>query len=107
MARKQGVQTLTELAESFGVSVGHMETGYYAPSVWLRPGGNGYKLIRPDANPDADPNHPFYDQVIVFSGALMSSTRQMAHDRPAEPSSSFRREDVSANERTQFGTTAR
>jgi DNA polymerase-3 subunit epsilon len=80
MARKQGVQTLAELAESFGVIVGHMETGYYAPSVWLRPGGNGYKLIRPDANPDADPDHPFYDQVIVFSGALMSRTRQMAWD---------------------------
>lgn len=80
MARKQGTQTLADLAESFGVSVGHMETGYYAPSVWLRAGGNGYKLIRPDANPDADPDHPFYGQVIVFTGALMSRTRQMAWD---------------------------
>jgi DNA polymerase III epsilon subunit-like protein len=80
MAKKQGDQMLADLAESFGVSVGHMEAGYYAPSVWLRPGGHGCKLIRPDANPDADPGHPFHGRVIVFTGALMSRTRQMAWD---------------------------
>jgi DNA polymerase III epsilon subunit-like protein len=80
MARKQGAQTLAGLAESFGVRIGHMEHGYYAPSVWRSPGGHAYKLIRPDANPDADPDHPFYGRVIVFTGALMSRTRQMAWD---------------------------
>jgi hypothetical protein len=40
----------------------------------------GHRLIRPGANPDADPDHPFYGQVIVFTGALMSRTRQMAWD---------------------------
>jgi Exonuclease len=80
MARKQGDQTLADLAESFRVSVGHMETGYYAPSAGLRPGGHGCELIRPDANPDADPGHPFHGRVIVFTGALMSRTRQMAWD---------------------------
>ena len=78
MARKQGAQTLADLAGSFGVSIGHMETGHYAPSVWRRPGGHGHKLIQPDANPDADPDHHFYGRVIVFTGALMSRTRQMA-----------------------------
>ena len=38
MARKQGAQTLADLAWSFGVSIGHMETGHYAPSVWRSPG---------------------------------------------------------------------
>ena len=80
MARKQGAQTLADLAGSFGVSIGHMETGYYAPSVWRRPGGHGRKLIQPDANPDADPDHPFYGRVMVFTGTLMSRTRQMAWD---------------------------
>ena len=80
MARKQGAQTLADLAESFGVSIGHMATGYYAPSVWCRPGGHTSKLIRPDANPEADPDHPFYGRVVVFTGALMSRTRQMAWD---------------------------
>ena len=50
MARKQGAQTLADLAGSFGISVGHMETGYYAPSMWRRPDGHAYKLIRPEAN---------------------------------------------------------
>jgi DNA polymerase-3 subunit epsilon len=84
MARKQGAQTLAELAGSFGVSIGHMETGSYAPSIWRRPGSgghdHGHNLIRADVNPDADPDHPFYGKVIVFTGALMSRTRQIAWD---------------------------
>jgi DNA polymerase III epsilon subunit-like protein len=80
MARKQGAQTLADLAESFGVSIGHMETGHYTPSAWHRPGGHSSALIRPDANPDADPNHPFYGRFMVFTGRLMSRTRQMAWD---------------------------
>jgi DNA polymerase III epsilon subunit-like protein len=80
MATKQGAQTLTDLAESLGVRVGHMETGHYSPSVWRAPGGHAYKLIRADAEPGADPGHPFYGRVIVFTGTLMSRTRQMAWD---------------------------
>jgi DNA polymerase-3 subunit epsilon len=80
MARKQGTQTLEALAESFSIHIGHMEHGYYAPSVWRSPGGNAHKLTRHDANPDADPDHPFYGRVIVFTGTLTSRTRQMAWD---------------------------
>lgn len=78
MATKQSAQTLATLADSFGVRIGHMETGYYSGSVQRSSGGHG--LIRADANPDADPDHPFYGRVIVFTGALMSRTRQMAWD---------------------------
>jgi DNA polymerase III epsilon subunit-like protein len=84
MASKQGAQTLAGLAESFGVRIGHMETGHYTPSVWRGPGGHAHKLTRPDVNPDADPDHPFYGRVIVFTGALMSRTRQMAWDDVAK-----------------------
>jgi DNA polymerase-3 subunit epsilon len=84
MASKQGAHTLAGLAESFGVRIGHMEHGYYAPSMWRGPGRHGHKLIRPDANPDADPDHHFYGRVIVFTGALMSRTRQMAWDDVAK-----------------------
>lgn len=79
MATKQGAHTLAELAESFGVRMGHMENGYYSPSTRRSPGGHT-QLIRAGANPDADPDHPFYGRVIVFTGALMSRTRQMAWD---------------------------
>ena len=80
MARKQGAQTLADLARSFGVSIGHVADGHYTPSMWRGPGGHAYKLIRPDANSDADPDHPFYGRVIVFTGELMSRTRQEAWD---------------------------
>jgi DNA polymerase III epsilon subunit-like protein len=78
MARKQGAQTLAELAGIFDVRIGHMETGCYSGSVRRSRGGHG--LIRGDANADADPDHPLYGRVIVFTGALMSRTRQMAWD---------------------------
>jgi DNA polymerase III subunit epsilon len=78
MARKQGAQTLAELADSFEVSIGHMETDYYAGSVHKYK--HAYGLIRADVNPDGDPGHPFYAKVVVFTGALMSRTRQMAWD---------------------------
>jgi len=78
LARKQGAQTLAELADSFSVRIGHMETGYY--SATARRGSGGHALIRSGANPDADLDHAFYARVIVFTGALMSRTRQMAWD---------------------------
>lgn len=77
MARKQSTQTLEGLADSFGVRIGHMEAGLYSGSVQR---SSGHRLIRADANPDADPDHPFYGRVIVFTGTLMSRTRQMAWD---------------------------
>lgn len=80
MARKHGAQTLADLARSFGVSIGHMGTGHYAPCVWRNPDGRAYKLIRPDANPGADPDHPLCGKVMVFTGTLTSRTRQMAWD---------------------------
>jgi DNA polymerase III subunit epsilon len=77
MARKQDAETLAQLAESFDVRIGHMEEGRYTPSA--RGGhGSGYKLLRPDANPCADPDHPFYGRILVFTGTLQSRTRQMA-----------------------------
>jgi DNA polymerase III subunit epsilon len=42
----------------------------------------GTNLVVPDANPDADPAHPLYGQVIVFTGAL-SIPRQVAWDAVA------------------------
>ncbi len=80
MARKQGAQTLADLAGSFGVSIGHLTNGHYTASMWRGPDGHAYKLIRPDTNPHAEPDHPFYGRVIVFTGALMSRTRQEAWD---------------------------
>jgi DNA polymerase-3 subunit epsilon len=83
MARKQGADTLAELATSFYVCIGHLEEGRYTSSARGSHGG-GYKLIRPDANPDADPDHPFYGRVLVFTGTLQSRTRQTAWEQVAK-----------------------
>jgi DNA polymerase-3 subunit epsilon len=80
MARKQGTQAFADLAESLHVRIGHMEDNYYAGCV----ARDAYKLSLPDINSDADPDHPFYGRVIVFTGALMSRTRQMAWEDAAK-----------------------
>lgn len=72
MASKHGADTLAQLAESLHVHIGHMEADLYAASA------GSCKLVRPDASPDAQPDHPFYGRVVVFTGALQSRTRQMA-----------------------------
>lgn len=84
MARKQGADTLAELADSFGVRIGHMEDGRYRPSAKRSPAGHGHKLTHLDSSDDLDPDHPLYGRVIVFTGALQSRTRQMAWDDVAK-----------------------
>ncbi|MEU3169518.1 exonuclease domain-containing protein [Streptosporangium sp. NPDC006930] len=38
----------------------------------------------PDANPNADPNGPFYGLTVCFTGTLLSMTRKEAHDQLAD-----------------------
>jgi DNA polymerase III epsilon subunit-like protein len=77
MARKQGAGTLRQLADTFSVRIGHVEEGRYAGSACGYSNGR-YSPARPEPNPDAAPEHPFYGRVIVFTGSLQSRTRQEA-----------------------------
>lgn len=76
LSRREEVASIHDLAARFRIRVGHMESGIYLGSVH-RVSATG-ALIRPDANPDADPEHPLYGRVCVFTGALMTMTRQIA-----------------------------
>lgn len=78
MATREGVTDLYELAPRFKVRVGHMMSGIYKGSVCTATGNGG--LVAAEANPDADKDGYLYDRVVVFTGALMSMTRQMAWD---------------------------
>jgi DNA polymerase III epsilon subunit-like protein len=82
LANKQRVASLTELAESVRVGVGRMSAGIYTGSVAISSGG-GNTLVQPDLNPDADPDSYLYDRVVVFTGKLLSMTRQIAWDECA------------------------
>lgn len=69
------------LAAALGVHVGRMTAGVYTGCIQV---GTGYRLTHPDINPDADPAHALYGQVMVFTGALMTMTRQIAWDTVAQ-----------------------
>jgi DNA polymerase III epsilon subunit-like protein len=80
LATRSGADDLDALAGSVGVCIGRMSPGIYLGSV-VRSGGMG--LVRPDLNPKADPDGYLYDHVVVFTGTLMSMTRQIAWEECA------------------------
>lgn len=83
IARKHGCHSLEALAQVADMRIGHMETGTYRPSALAR---RNHGLIQPDrsAEVDVDVDHPLYNRVLVFTGGLMSMTRQEAWDRVAQ-----------------------
>ncbi|WP_285182845.1 exonuclease domain-containing protein [Rhodococcus sp. MEB032] len=85
LAAAQGVSDLDALAASVGVSIGRMAGGRYKGSVATVPstGGGSSPLLQPDINPNADPGGYLYGRVVVFTGALMSMTRQIAWEECA------------------------
>ena len=76
MARTKRANDLAALASEHMVRIGHMSSGIYKGSVCTL--GGGGKLVAPEANPDADRDGYLYGRVVVFTGALMSMTRQIA-----------------------------
>lgn len=85
LAAAQGVSDLDALATSVGVSIGRMAGGTYKGSVATVPskGGGSSPLLQPDLHPNADPDGYLYGRVVVFTGALMSMTRQIAWEECA------------------------
>ncbi|WP_085098853.1 exonuclease domain-containing protein [Mycobacterium paraense] len=78
LASVNAIQDLEELAASAGVCIGHMRSGVYKGSVSIS--GSGGRPVRGELNPDADPGGYLYGRVVVFTGSLLSMTRQVAWD---------------------------
>lgn len=83
-----GLATLSEaadldtLASSVGVIIGEMSSGIYRGNVVVSSGVS--KLVRPEINPHADRDGYLYGRVVVFTGRLMSMTRQIAWEQCAQ-----------------------
>ena len=83
LADANGAGDVGTLAESVGVRIGHMNSGLYVGSVARSSGGGLSRLAQAELNPDADPEGYLYGRVVVFTGALMTMTRQVAWDECA------------------------
>lgn len=77
LAARHEVETLDELARAAGIQVGRMRSGIYKGSVAV---SGSAALLRSDVNPAADEDGYLFGRVVVFTGALMSMTRQIAWD---------------------------
>lgn len=82
LSAQLSASTLDDLAGCVHVGIGHMSAGTYKGSTAISSGG-GSNLVQPDLNPDADPNGYLYSRVVVFTGTLMSMTRQIAWEECA------------------------
>jgi DNA polymerase-3 subunit epsilon len=81
LADEAGVDTLADLAAAHRMSIGHMSSGTYIGSVATGVGSRGFTPI--EVNPDADPDGYLYGRVVVFTGTLMSMTRDVARQECA------------------------
>lgn len=77
LADLQKVDDLEDLATSIGVRIGVMSNGLYKGSVVTHAGAGGV-LVQPELDPNADPEGYLYGRMVVFTGSLMSMTRQIA-----------------------------
>jgi DNA polymerase III epsilon subunit-like protein len=77
LADRLGADSIDGLASAVGMYVGRMSSGIYKGSVAL---SGTAALVRSDVNADADASGYLYDRVVVFTGTLMSMTRQVAWD---------------------------
>lgn len=81
---RQAVDLLA-LADSLGVGIGRMGRGLYRGSVAIGGGGQGGRNFTPiQVNADADPSGYLYGRVVVFTGTLMSMTRDTARQECAK-----------------------
>jgi DNA polymerase III epsilon subunit-like protein len=79
LAGANEVDDLDQLARSVGVCIGRMHAGIYRGSVSTL-SSDGSRLVRCELNPDADPDGYLNGRVVVFTGTLLSMTRQIAWD---------------------------
>jgi DNA polymerase III epsilon subunit-like protein len=75
-----GATTLDQLARTTGARLGVMTADDWKGCHREWSGGG----VVPSANPDANPEHPFYSREMVFTGALSAMTREIAWARVAE-----------------------
>ena len=82
LASKYRSLSLTGLLSAADVSLGSLIGGRYKGSVSMS-AREGTRLVAAEANPDADPEGQLFGQVVVFTGALQTMTRQEAWDAVA------------------------
>jgi DNA polymerase-3 subunit epsilon len=85
LAEQHEAADLHELAGALGVGIGRMGSGIYQGSVAASTGGHSARRFTPvEVNTGADPGGYLYGRVVVFTGALMSMTRDSARQECAK-----------------------
>ncbi|AIY01530.1 hypothetical protein ART_1931 [Arthrobacter sp. PAMC 25486] len=82
LATQREVTDVASLAAAVGVRLGRVGSGIYRGCVANGAGDRGFTPI--EVNADADPSGYLHGRVVVFTGALMSMTRDVARQECAK-----------------------
>lgn len=83
LARRRDSGSLGALFEDLDVVAGRIDADQWS-GCRRKPGTGGPRARPPNADSDADPDHPLFGQVVVFTGALEAVRRTQAWARVAE-----------------------
>lgn len=79
--RMHEATTLHDLLASCKIQMGRLSAGSWSG---CQSANSNTRASIPDANPDADPDGPFYGLTVCFTGTLLSMSRKEAHAHLAE-----------------------
>ncbi|MEU7925812.1 exonuclease domain-containing protein [Micromonospora sp. NPDC049801] len=82
--RAHGVDTLPELLQATRTRFGALFGGEWKGCRYQPPSTSRARSALPGANPDADPDGPFYGLTVCFTGTLLTMSRDEARHLVAE-----------------------
>jgi DNA polymerase-3 subunit epsilon len=82
LARLANVGCIADLAATVQTRLGRLTALDWVGCCGVYSGGSGHP-VPPGTNPDADPCHPLYGEVMVFTGGLATMPRKEAFARAA------------------------
>ncbi|MFE9958148.1 exonuclease domain-containing protein [Micromonospora sp. NPDC005299] len=82
--RIHGVEELPELLSATRIRFGALSGGEWNGCRYHAPSPSGARSSLPGANPDADPDGPFYGLSVCFTGTLLAMNRDEARHLVAE-----------------------
>lgn len=83
--KEKGINNFEDISQNFNLRIGKLLKGGYKPSAVKSSGGSGYKISDLEFDDtNFQPENPFFEQTVVFTGTLQSMVRKEAQVKVLE-----------------------